>query len=162
MRMLYAEGFVQDDTLRWGAAEGELHLAGEIACLGNIKIQVVKHLGPVPEIAEDEVQTVDYRYTAVVSGFGRIMQIDANHSRDGHEDNHHRHEFDWKTDKEVPGSPFWVGRLKWQTLAEFIRDVAKWYWENRVHLPHPDKTPEPEPPVEVRGVPGFTVVDLEF
>lgn len=159
MDKLYAEGFVQDDTLQWGAAEGELHLAGEIACLGDIKIQVAKCLGRVPESADDAVQTVDYRYTAVVSGYGRIMQIDANHPREGHEDKHHRHEFDWKTDNEVSGSPFWVGRLKWQTLAEFIRDVAEWYWQNREQLPHPDKVPVPEPPVDVRVVPGFVAYD---
>jgi hypothetical protein len=52
---------------------------------------------------------VDYAYTASVSGYGNIFRYDANHGREGHPDNHHRHDFDWRTGDEVADSPQWKG-----------------------------------------------------
>jgi hypothetical protein len=46
-------------------------------------------------------------------------------SRKGHEDAHHKHEFDWATGAEIAGSPKWCGVEGWPTLFDFVMKVAE-------------------------------------
>lgn len=161
MNLLYEKGFIQHDTLQWGASDGSLSLCGEIACLGNIRIKVKKHFSPsVSASGEDVVETVDYAYTAIVSGYGNIFRYDANHGREGHPDKHHRHDFDWRTGAELPESPIWIGADNWPTLAKFIDEVHQWYDTHRDELPEPDTTATALDPTEDGYMRDFSPVDL--
>lgn len=161
MSTLYDKGFIQRDTLQWGASDGCLCLCGEIACLGNIRIKVRKQYKPsISPAGEDVVETVDYAYTASVSGYGNIFRYDANHGREGHPDNHHRHDFDWRTGDEVADSPRWIGFAKWPTLAEFIDEVHAWYDRHRDKLPEPNAVAIPLEPTEDGYMRDFIPVNL--
>jgi hypothetical protein len=85
------------------------------------------------------VQTVDYAYNASVRGVKSFLRNDNLHSFPGHRDAHHRHDFDWKTEKDLSNSPSWVGEESWPTLSEFIEEVEQWYWKHRDELPYPEK-----------------------
>ncbi len=147
MEHFYSSGFVCSDTLVWEAVPGALKLTGEIGCKGNLVIGVEKLLVVLdpdgdPEDLNVEVQTVRYAYNAFVRGHGNLLRHDNIHAHPGHPDNHHRHEFDWKTDEELDGFPAWCGAGGWPTLGEFIDEVASWYWTHRAELPEPDGEPE--------------------
>jgi len=65
------------------------------------------------------------------------MRYDNWHPHGGHPDEHHKHDFDWRTGQE-PYSPRWIGVAGWPTLSEFIEEVMGWYYRNITGLPHPD------------------------
>lgn len=147
MEAAYQRGFVQKDNLGWEAFSGGFWLRGAIVCLGQITITVEKTLVVVNE-ATTEVVTRRYAYAASVRHHGQIFRHDyAEHH--GHPDPHHRHDFDWRTDVEAPGSPTWVGRGGWPTLGQFIEMVEAWYHEHRSELPQPDAVAD-LPPVSSR------------
>ena len=122
-------------------------LSGEISCRGNILITVEKRLRVVGNYLKDPlVQTYCYAYNASVRSFGNFIRYDNQDIdfgfRAGHYDQHHVHEFDWRTGEEKKGSPFWVGKQNWITLGEFIGKVEDWYWRNFCDLPSPETYPE--------------------
>lgn len=132
--------FVGEDTLEFiSRGSGNLAIAGEISCLGDIVIRVEKNLTVIDDgTADPLVQTVDYAYNASVRGANSFLRHDNLHSYPGHKGSHHRHDFDWRDEQDLPGSPSWVGIEGWPTLSEFIEEVQKWYWSNRDELPEPD------------------------
>lgn len=143
-----ASGFVGADTLSFEELAGAagVFLSGEIACKGQIVISVEKFLA----VLEGEgptalVQTEWYSYNVFVRGWHNILRYDNQHPRllyPGHPDPHHKHEFDWRSGEENRDSPKWVGEEGWPTLGEVIREVERWYWQNRSDLPEPDRYPE--------------------
>jgi hypothetical protein len=88
------------------------------------------------------VQTFEYKYNAFIRGHNNILRYDNTHMYPGHGDAHHRHKYDWRTGKELSGSPEWVGEHRWPTLGEVLEEIERWYWENRDYMPNPDKYPE--------------------
>lgn len=145
-----SSGFVGEDSLEFMPVEtGLLRIEGEVSCLGGIVIRVAKALIVTEsESATDPlVQTVEYGYNAFVRGEGSFLRHDNFHAYPGHHDAHHRHELDWKTGKELPGSPMWVGPDGWPTLSRFMEEVESWYWKNKNDLPNPDGYGE----IDVRG-----------
>jgi len=147
MDELVRAGFVQRDTLSFTPVSGGFILEGEIACLGEIVITVLKFIdvvedGERDDLADALVQTREYNYNASVRGHGNILRHDNAHPHPKHADDHHVHEYDWKTNKQLPGSPKWVGAQGWPSLAQFIRTVHDWYCAHRDELPNPEGVPE--------------------
>lgn len=134
-------GFVGEDTLEFfSRGSGNLTIAGEISCLGDIVIRVEKNLAVIDDgTADPQVQTVDYAYNASVRGAKSFLRHDNLHAYAGHKDSHHRHDLDWQDERDLPGSPSWVGAEGWPTLSEFIEEVQGWYWSHRDELPKPDR-----------------------
>lgn len=149
MDQFRAGDFVGEDTMAFEfEVAGFLTITGEISCLGNIVVRVEKNLAITEDGTPDPlVHTVDYAYNASVRGHGNILRHDNLHSYPGHNDAHHRHEFDWRTGDDLPGSPSWVGADGWPTLSEFLEDVQQWYWQHRHELPEPEKCAD----LELRG-----------
>lgn len=141
MEQFYSTGFVCVDTLAWEAVAGDLKLKGEIGCKGNIVIDVFKLFTVGPEDENPFIQTYRYAYNASMRGYNTFLRHDNAHPFPGHPDQHHRHEFDWRTGEETPGSPRWVGVAGWPTLGQFIQEIADWYWKHRESLPAPDGVP---------------------
>ena len=131
------EGFIADHTLIFsGSNFYRFSLKGEIACLGNILITVDKTLEVLQDYRKNAlVQTVMYNYNVSVRGYGNVFRYDNSHSRIGHPDNHHKHEFDWKLNDQDEGKVIWVGAEKWPTLGEVIEEARDWYWSNQSELP---------------------------
>ena len=136
---LRRQGVVLDDTLVWGSGgENEVTLSGEIACRGGIVVKVWKVLrvidgGPVEP--SSMVQTEDYSYNAFVRGHRSFLRHDNSHPHAGHPDEHPRHEMDWRTETDLPGSPFHCGAVGWPHLDEFILEVDRWYEAHSGELP---------------------------
>lgn len=129
-------GFVGDDTLSFDArAGGELVLAGEIACLGRIVVDVFKVLEVLEGTGADAmVQTLFYSYNVFVRGGNNIIRYDNLHPRKDHPDDHHKHTYDWTTGEQLQDSPAWIGAKKWPTLGEVLREAQDWYYEHREEL----------------------------
>jgi hypothetical protein len=125
MEALRAEGFVQGDSLEWYAGGGLLWLEGEIACCGNIVINVKKALEIVDASDPDnpDVQTFLYAYNAHIRGHGNISRYDNEHAHPGHADAHHKHVYDWHSGEQIAGSPFeWIRhRLRALRLKQWKR-----------------------------------------
>lgn len=132
--------FVREDSLEFAFQEaGLLTIKGEISCRGGIVISVYKTLEVVDDgTTNPPVRTFLYAYNALVRGENSFLRHDNTHSYPGHADEHHRHELDWRTGAELPGSPMWVGPEGWPTLSNFIEEVERWYWKHREELPDPD------------------------
>ena len=137
-----ANGFLQANTLVYRTSPGAFKIAGELACLGGIVITVYKSLTVLSgHGVEAIIETDSYAYNGSIRGYGNFLRYDNAHPHPGHSDDHHRHEFDWKTGDEVAGSPKWVGVAGWPHLSEFIEEVQAWYWDHRSALPDPDSYP---------------------
>jgi hypothetical protein len=136
-----ARSFIQKNTLEFRPLLGVINLSGEIACLGNILITVEKSLICEGYGSATTVYTDIYNYNACVRGYGNIFRHDNSHAREGHPDNHHIHEFDWRKNEQGEGKVTWVGEDSWLTLGEFIEKVEKWYWSHKGELPCPDSYP---------------------
>jgi hypothetical protein len=142
MAQAVESGFVSAHTLIFEKLEGLYTLRGEIACLGNIVVTVNKTIEILESDSEDDiVQTSGYSYNASVRGAKNFLRNDNAHSHEGHADPHHKHEFDWRTEANQPGSPHWVGEQGWPTLGQFIDAVQDWYWSHREELPEPERFP---------------------
>jgi hypothetical protein len=143
MAALRRGGFVGDDTLSVEPrAEGEIVLAGEIACLGRIVVDVFKVLEVLEgEGADAMVQTLFYSYNVFLRGGNNILRYDNLHPRKDHPDDHHKHTYSWKTGEQLPGSPVWIGAEKWPTLGEVLREVQSWYYEHREQLERAEEFP---------------------
>lgn len=134
-----SSGFVGEDSLEFSFLEaGLLAIKGEISCLGNTVISVNKTLVILEDETDPLVQTVLYAYNASVRGRNSFLRHDNIHRYPGHADEHHRHEFDWKTGKHLPGSPSWVGSDGWPTLGKFMEEAESWYWRHKGELPKPE------------------------
>lgn len=133
-------GFVQSDTLEHAfLGGGFIQISGEIACSGRIVLAVNKFMEVLDgEGLDTRVQTFQYAYNASVRGQGNLLRYDNVHAHPGHPNEHHRHDYDWRTGEELHGSPFWVGEPGWPTLSQFMEEVESWYWEHREELPEPD------------------------
>ncbi len=141
LAQVLASGFVSSETLSLAPLSGMLRLYGELACLGCILVRVDKYIRVLGADEDPEVQTTHYSYNASVQGFGSIFRHDNAHVHPGHADEHHRHDFDWRTGADVDDSPTWVGVHGWPTLGTFVEYVETWYWQNRGALPNPDAFP---------------------
>lgn len=137
------------DTLKFiSRGSGNLAIAEEISCLGDIVIRVEKNLTVIDDgTADPPVQTVDYTYNASVRGARSFLRHDNLHPYPGHRDSHHRHDLDWRNERDLSGSPSWVGVEGWPTLSEFTEEVEQWYWKHKDEFPKPDKYGE----LDVRG-----------
>jgi hypothetical protein len=137
LRNFFDSGFLLDQTLEWSALPGEIELSGQLLCLGGIVIGVRKVLEVVEDHETDPlVQTVEYAYNAHLSGHGNFLRCDNSHAHPGHETDNHRHEWDYRTEEDLPGSPRCTG-IDWPLLSEFIADVETWYWSHAEELPEP-------------------------
>lgn len=133
------DGFVVSDALvLTPEGRGHLRLAGTIACLGGIEIDVEKTLQLVrpdatPLLAselhggEDHVRTVRYRYNVRIRGRFNVFRYDNAHRHEGHADEHHKDLYDWKTGKRLRSE--WIGP-EWPTLGEVIDEAKSFYWDN--------------------------------
>jgi hypothetical protein len=133
-----SEGFIGEHTLWFESSKsGLIYLKGEIACPGQILIATEKTLKPIQGSGESRlVQTVRYQYNVSVRGEGNVFRYDNLHSRPGHPDDHHRHDFDWKRPSEKgEGKVTWVGECGWPTMDEVIEEAKVWYLKNKTELP---------------------------
>jgi hypothetical protein len=161
MQQFLEEGhFVQGHNLEYHFIAGHVLICGQIACLGDIVITVEKALEVLdPDAAplEARVQTVEYSYNASVKGQHSFLRYDNQHPHDGHADDHHRHDFNWKNGKDLKGSPSYVGVDGWPTLSEFIELVRGWYNDNHLQLPNPNGVPK----IDERFTPRIFGMDLK-
>jgi len=137
LAQLRASGFLGEDTLTITPRPGGgFAMRGELACTGGLVVAVHKRLVVLAgEGMAARVQTVRYSYNATVRGRGNVLRYDNVGEHGTHPDRHHRHDFDFRTDRELPGSPSWVGAAGWPTLGTFLEYVERWYIENRDELP---------------------------
>jgi hypothetical protein len=127
-------------TLQWISEPGSIRLSGEIACLGDIVITVEKALEILDDADDPLVQTLDYSYNAHIRDHRTFLRYDNAHAHPGHSTLNHRHECDWRTEDEAPGSPACLG-TDWPTLGEVIEEVGRWRWENYDAIPNPEACP---------------------
>lgn len=137
MDQMRSRGFVGEDTLELEDIGADLLvMSGEIACLGGLVVRVEKYLEVLEGEGDDAlVRTVEYKYNAFVRGHNNLLRYDNSHSFPGHADSHHKHEFDWRTGRHLPGFPAWVGEDRWPTLGAVLEELELWYWGNREVLP---------------------------
>jgi Family of unknown function (DUF6516) len=129
--------FVGDDTLEFSFKPSRVEISGEISCLGDIVIAVRKTLGVLSGQGMDAVVATNaYAYNASVRGHDNFLRYDNAHPHPEHHDDHHRHDMNWRTGEELPGSPCWVGASGWPTLTQFIEFAEEWYWEHLTQLPN--------------------------
>jgi len=136
MELFFEDGFVGEHTLEF-SPDGpfEISLKGEIACRGNIVIVVNKTLEVLGGSGGNAlVGTTVYSYNVLVRGFGNVFRYDNCHTRQGHPDDHHKHEFDWRVNQLGEGNVIWVGADNWPTLGEVIEEAKNWYLENNYCL----------------------------
>ncbi len=133
------EGFIDEkslDYLKFAHDICEITLRGEIACLGQILITVDKDIKIVSGCGDAAlVQTIMYEYNVSVRGYGNVFRYDNSHSRPGHPDNHHKHEFNWKLNELGEGRVRYIGEDGWPTLDQVIKEARDWYWSNKEELP---------------------------
>jgi hypothetical protein len=114
--------------------------------LGEILVTVDKFLDILDGDGDSAiVQTCWYTYNASIRGSGNILRYDnqdGDYLRPGHLDEHHKHEFDWQTGAECPGSPHWIGEHGWLTLGEVLQELQDWYYQNFAQIPNPDSYPD--------------------
>ncbi|NHC36888.1 hypothetical protein QH73_0019995 [Scytonema millei VB511283] len=141
-----ARDFIGAETLYFESIAYGISLAGEIACLGNIVVSVQKFIEILDGSGDNAlVQTKWYSYNVFIRGQYNIFRYDNQDDgflRPDHQDEHHKHIFDWKTGEELPNSPVWLGEDNWLTLGEVLQEVEDWYWQNREKLAKPDIYPE--------------------
>lgn len=142
MARLRDGGFVHRDNLSFSKiSDSTIRLDGNVACLGDIVVSVEKKLEIVwRDRGEPLVQTVNYGYNASIQGWNSFLRWDNYHQYPGHQDPHHLHRMAWQTGLELPGSPERIGAQGWPTLAEAIREVGSWYYDNFEQLPRPFAT----------------------
>lgn len=147
MEQLRSSGFVGADTLGfdWISSAG-LFIQGEIACKGRVVVSVEKFLVKVSgDGSASMVQTEMYSYNAFGRGGHNILRYDNQHPEllySGHPDEHHRHDFDWRTGNELEGSPVWIGAGGWPTLRDAIATVRDWHGRNYSDLHDPESFPD--------------------
>jgi hypothetical protein len=56
----------------------------------------------------------------------------------GHQDEHHKHLFDWKVGEQMEDSPIWIGAEKWPTLSDVINEAGDWYDAHYHELDYPN------------------------
>lgn len=123
MERLKNSGFVYADNLEFKEVPGAVTLEGEIACLGNIVVSVLKTLDVLEgEGLEALVQTATYSYNVRVAGKHNIFRYDNLHSH-GHPGNHHKDVYDWPTGERLPSE--WVGETSWPTLADVVWEAQR-------------------------------------
>ncbi len=137
------KGLVESDSLVLEAFDnGYLRMSGEILCVGEVHIDVVKTLeildGRTPakllagHANESIVQNIRYSYNARLVRPGRTISIfryDNVHERYGH----HRHGFRWPSGRK-DGRPIALTEESYPTLAEVIQEAAEWYWAHASEL----------------------------
>lgn len=138
--------FVGDHTLKEiRAIQDAFVLEGQIACKGGIVIDVGKKLEVMGRTLDGDyiVMARTYRYNAYVRNVPKstFLRFDNAHVQPGHHDKFHRHDYNWRTGKQLPGSPSWIGFENWPTLANFIDVVEVWYDANVGDLPNPHGYP---------------------
>lgn len=130
------EGFVASDTLTIQPYGDDLLMQGEIACQGEIIVTVLKLL---TFSGSDLIQTTRYVYNVRVLGMGNVFRYDNSHMHSGHMDAHHKDLFRFPTEERLPSQ--WIGKDRWPTLGEVIREAQQWHAENRDMLRNPDAYP---------------------
>ncbi len=153
MKELRDRGFTADDNSRFipDHALRKFHVRGEVPCLGRIVIDVDKFL-KILEGEDDDalVQTWTYSYNVYFRRGHNILRYDNQHPHrlyPGHHDEHHKHEFDWRTGETLSEIPKWIGADDWPTLGAVIAEVETWYWKNHHCIPHAGEFPT----LEARG-----------
>lgn len=123
-------------------------LEGEIGCLGEIVIYVKKFLeiteeGPTPR--NPWVETRWYNYYVFIRNHRNLFRYDnedPDYMRNGHGDEHHKHEYDPKTGDELSNSPIWISADGWPLFHEVIEEAERWYWDHRKWIPNPEAFPK--------------------
>lgn len=141
MEAFRKRGFIGSDTIVTEWLSGYLQMRGEIACKGEIVIQVLKLLKVTHGIEGSQdamIQTVYYAYNASVRRGGNIARVDNADHHSAHADRHHRHDFDLGNGEETLR---WTGEAAWPTLSDFIDEIELWYWDHRDQLEHPESFP---------------------
>ncbi|ACB53126.1 unknown [Crocosphaera subtropica ATCC 51142] len=139
--------FIGDETLEFITMGFSYNLIGEIACRGNIVINVDKLIDVISGSGVNALlQTRWYAYNVFVRNRFNLFRYDNQDDYflslgQEHKDEHHKHLFDWETGEELPDSPIWVGEDSWPTLGEVIKETEQWYWSNRDQLEYPDSYP---------------------
>lgn len=146
IRQFIDREFIGSETLEFKSLLGSIRLKGEIACRGEILIVVDKMLDIIEWVDDDSlIQTKWYSYNVSVQGRGNLLRYDNQDVdygfRDGHQDEHHKHTFDWQLNREFIQSPTWIGHAHWPTLGDVLFEVEHWYFENLSLLEHPDCFP---------------------
>jgi hypothetical protein len=126
-----AQGFIVLDELDIrDLGNGLIEIAGDIHCVGGVRVTVNKLLEVKDPGPPTVVQTMSYNYAASVDGRGCIFRHCSPH--DSHSNFHHRHDYDVFGEDvdgavtEVPGD--------WPTLGEFIGELREWTSVNSERL----------------------------
>jgi hypothetical protein len=133
-------GFVGPDATTDRSEGKHVIWHGEIGCLGRIVLGVRK----VFELLDSDrrVWPIEYSYNVSISGVGNIFRYDNQHTHPGHTGAFHRHDFDWTTNTEKPGSPICIGWAWWPKLEDVLEESYEWYWRNCAYLPDAESFPD--------------------
>ena len=139
--------FIGFNSIEFKLLRDAITCKGQLGCSGQIIRKVDKFLDVLDHDDNGNlwVQTKWYAYNVSVQGYGNIFRYDNQDEdygfRNEHQDPHHKHSFDWKTDEELLGSPHWIGSENWPTLGDVIQETQDWYWNNQSLLSYPDLYP---------------------
>lgn len=129
------EHFVVADERQISASdEVSLIVEGRIWCEHGIFVDVRETL----ELnALGQVRVIRYSYHAALVGHAprTIFRYDNAHVyvREGHEDEHHRHRYDYTTWTEV-SPPEWIGRDRQPQIRDVIVELQEWWQEIGQHI----------------------------
>ena len=120
--------FVFSDGVKFAVpAGGYIAVAGEIQCLGGIRIAVDKKLKILSgQGANALVQTSAYHYNAFVHGQGNLFRYDSPH---GHRPCHHVHRFDFLKSWSQTGVQELQSVNAVPTLSDVIDEARELYYE---------------------------------
>lgn len=125
--------FIGEDNLEIYPLPKKYLLYGTLGCKGNIVITISKTISILDYSSNGDhlVQTDIYAYNVSIEGWGNIFRYDnedKDYLREGHFDSHHKHSYNFETKCEFSSSPRWVGKDKWPTLGDVIKEAEDWYW----------------------------------
>ncbi|MCA9876209.1 MAG: hypothetical protein KC442_00445 [Thermomicrobiales bacterium] len=129
------EGFIVQNALSHGSSYDprgnliELMITGRITCQHRLFLDVEEEFEFSERSGRVWVRVNGCKYHAGILGHPprTIFRYDTAHPYAGHPDNYHKHLFDHETWREI-GTPIWIGRQQWPSLAEVIDELRAW-WE---------------------------------
>jgi hypothetical protein len=136
MADLCREGFILEDGLSrdWLGREFVV-IRGRLRCQHSLFIDVLKYLEVRETRTRTMVRTLRYRYHAGVEGTADrpIFRYDNADIKTGHDDAHHKHNFDYTSWREID-PPQWVGAEGWPHLSEVVEELRDWWDAEGINL----------------------------
>lgn len=136
------EGFILSNGLeesiyrdRFGHPRA-VKISGRLECDHGLFLDVDKDLEVMVRDGRFWVRIIGCKYHAGVVGDANrcVFRYDTSHPYDDHDDEYHKHRFDYVTWEEI-GIPIWIGRPNWPHLSDVLDELQAW-WETTGRFLH--------------------------